>query len=120
MSDYRDKLDEWQRAARRKAREIDEKYGIKDRIEDAAEVAHDAARKGAETFASGAERARTEAERLTDEFDVKDRARHAAEEAARRAREAGETFRAAAGNASEKAEEVFDAAKKYYERGAQV
>ncbi|HKS30006.1 MAG TPA: hypothetical protein VJS44_19445 [Pyrinomonadaceae bacterium] len=120
MSDYRDKLDEWQRAARRKARELDEKYGIKDRLEDAADVAQDAARKGAETFATGAERARTEAERLTDEFEVKERARRAAEEAARRAREASETFRAAAGTASEKAEEVFDSAKRYYERGAQV
>jgi hypothetical protein len=120
MSDYKDKLDEWQRAARRKARELDEKYGIKERIEDAAGAAQDAARRGAETFTTGAERARTEAERLTDEFEIKDRARHAAEEAGRRAREAGETFKAAAGTAGEKAEEVFDAAKKYYERGAQV
>jgi hypothetical protein len=120
MSDYKDKLDEWQKAARKKARELDEKYGIKDRLGDAADVAQDAARKGAETFASGAERARTEAERLTDEFEVKERARRAAEEAARRAREASDTFKAAAGTASEKAEEVFDAAKKYYERGAQV
>jgi hypothetical protein len=120
MSDYKDKLDEWQRAARRKARELDEKYGIKDRLEDAADVAQDAARRGAETFASGAERARSEAERLTDEFDVKDRARHAAEEAGRRARDVSDTFKAAAGTAGEKAEEVFDAAKKYYERGAQV
>jgi hypothetical protein len=119
MSDYKDKLDEWQRAARRKARELDEKYGIKDRIEDAAGVAQDAARRGAETFASGAERARTEAERFSDEFEVKERARHVAEEAGRRAREAGETFKAAAGTAGEKAEEVIDAAKKYYERGAQ-
>ncbi|HEV7842423.1 MAG TPA: hypothetical protein VGO69_01940 [Pyrinomonadaceae bacterium] len=120
MSDYKDKLDEWQRAARRKARELDEKYGIKDRLEDAADAAQDAARRGAETFASGAERARSEAERLTDEFEVKDRARHAAEEAGRRARDVSDTFKAAAGTAGEKAEEVFDAAKKYYERGAQV
>jgi hypothetical protein len=120
MSDYKDRLDEWQRAARRKARELDEKYGIKERLEDAADVAQDAARRGAETFASGAERARSEAERLTDEFEVKDRARHAAEEAARRARDVSDTFKAAAGTAGEKAEEVFDAAKKYYERGAQV
>lgn len=120
MSDYKDKLDEWQRAARRKARELDEKYGIKDRLEDAAGVAQDAARRGAETFASGADRARNEAERLTDEFEVRDRARRAAEEAGRRAREASEAFKNAAGTAGEKAEEVFDAAKKYYERGSQV
>lgn len=120
MSDYKDKLDEWQRAARRKARELDEKYGIKERIEDAAGAAQDAARKGADTFASGAERARSEAERLTDDFEVREHARRAAEEAGRRAREAGEAFKSAAGTAGEKAEEVFDAAKKYYERGSQV
>ena len=120
MSDYRDKLEEWQRAARRKARELDEKYDIKGRVEEGARAAQDAAKRGAETFAGGAERARAEAERLDEEYDVSERARHAAEEAARRAREAGEAFRSAAGSAGEKAGEVFDGAKNYYERASQV
>lgn len=119
MSDYKDKLDEWQRAARRKARELDEKYGIKDRVEEGARAAQDAARRGAETINSGAERARVEAERLSEDFEVKERARRAAEEAARRAREAGEAFRSAAGSAGEKAGEVFEGAKDYYERATQ-
>lgn len=120
MADYRDKLDEWQQAARRKARELDEKYDIKARVEGSARVAQDAVKYGAETFASGAERARTEAERLSSEFEVKERARRAAEEAARKAREAGEAFNRAAGAAGEKANEVFDGAKNYYERASQV
>jgi hypothetical protein len=120
MSDYRDKLDEWQRAARRKARELDEKYDIKGRVEEGARVAQDAAKRGAETFSDGAERARAEAERFDDEYEVRERARRAAEEAARRAREAGEAFRQAAGSAGEKAGEVFDDAKNYYERASQV
>lgn len=119
MSDYKDKLDEWQRAARRKARELDEKYGIKERVEDGARVAQEAARLGAETINSGAERARAEAERLGEEFEVKERARRAGEEAARRAREAGEAFRSVAGTAGEKAGEVFEGAKDYYERASQ-
>jgi hypothetical protein len=119
MSDYKDKLEEWQRAARRKAREIDEKYDIKGRVEEGARVAQDAAKRGAETFASGAERARAEAERLDEEYEVRERARRAAEEAARRAREAGDAFRQAAGSAGEKAGEVFDGAKNYYERASQ-
>jgi hypothetical protein len=119
MSDYRDKLEEWQRAARRKARELDEKYDIKGRVEEGARAAQDAAKRGAETFASGAERARAEAERLDEEYDVRDRARRAAEEAARKAREAGEAFRNAAGTAGERAGEVFDGAKNYYERASQ-
>ena len=119
MSDYRDKLEEWQRAARRKAREIDEKYDIKGRVEEGARAAQDAAKRGAETFASGAERARAEAERLDEEYEVREHARRAAEEAARRAREAGDAFRHAAGTAGEKAGEVFDGAKNYYERASQ-
>src|SRR2546421_58934 len=83
MTDYRDKLDEWQRAARRKARELDEKFGIKGRVEEGARVAQDAARKGAEGLADGAERMRAEAERLDEEDEVRERARRAAGEAAR-------------------------------------
>src|ERR687886_1471879 len=105
MADYKDKLDEWQRAARRKARELDEKFGIKGRVEEGARVAQDAARKGAESLADGAERIRAEAERLGEEYEVRERARRAAEEAARAAREAGETIRGAAGAAGEKAGE---------------
>ena len=119
MTDYRDKLSEWQEAARRKARELDEKYDIKGRVEESARVAQDAAKRGAETFASGAERIRSEAERLSDEDEVRERARRAAEEAASKAREAGEAFRSAAGDAGKRAGEVFDGAKNYYERASQ-
>jgi hypothetical protein len=120
MSDYKDKLDEWQRAARRKARELDEKYDIKGRVEEGARAAQDAAKRGADAIAREAERARAEAERLGDDLEVRDRARQAAEEAARRAREAGETARRAAGTAGEKAGEVFKGAKNYYERASQA
>ncbi len=130
MADYKDKLDEWREAARRKARELDEKYGIKERVEESARVAGDAARRGAEKVAEGAERARTEAERLGDDFEVREAARRAAEEAARTAREAGETFReagetfraagkSAGDKARVKAEEVFGGARSYYERASQ-
>ncbi|MDQ3687636.1 MAG: hypothetical protein M3430_18835 [Acidobacteriota bacterium] len=130
MADYKDKLDEWREAARRKAHELDEKYGIKERVEESARVAGDAARRGAEKVAEGAERARTEAERLGDDFEVREAARRAAEEAARTAREAGETFReagetfraagkSAGDKARVKAEEVFGGARNYYERASQ-
>ena len=126
MADYRDKLDEWREAARRKARELDERYGIKERVEDgakaagdAARVAGDAARRGAEKVADGAGRARSEAERLDDEFEVRERARRAAEEATRAAREASDVLRAASRSAGEKAGEVFDEARNYYDRAAQ-
>ena len=32
MADYKEKLDEWQQTARRKARELDEKFAISDLV----------------------------------------------------------------------------------------
>jgi hypothetical protein len=120
MSDYIDKLDEWQRAARRKAREIDEKYDIRGRVEETARVAQDAVKQGAETLGGSAERARAEAERLDDQYELSERARVAAEDAARRAREARDAFRVAAGMAGDRASEVFEGAKTYYDRASKV
>ena len=134
MSDYRDKLDEWREAARRKARELDEKYNIRERVEEGARAAGDAARKGAGKVAGGAERARAEAERLGENFDLGDhagdvrerahearvQAERAAEEAARVAREVGGRVRDAGQKAGRAAEEAFDGAKRYYEGAARV
>lgn len=120
MADYRDRLEEWREAARRKARELDEKYKIKDRVEEGARVAGEAAKRGASRVVSEAERARAEAERLGDEFEVgehadevREQARRAAKNAQRAAREASETFRSAGRSAGERAGEVFDEAKGY-------
>src|SRR5919109_3765443 len=42
MADYKEKLDEWQQAARRKARELDEKYSISDLVGEGAKAASEA------------------------------------------------------------------------------
>ncbi|HLM55656.1 MAG TPA: hypothetical protein VK422_05965 [Pyrinomonadaceae bacterium] len=134
MADYRDKLEEWREAARRKARELDEKYNIRERVEDSARVAGDAARRGAEKVKEGAERARSEAGRVGEEFDLDEHAQgvratadearmqaaRAAEEAARVAREVGERVRDAGQKAGEKAGDVLGGAKKYYDRAARA
>jgi hypothetical protein len=120
MADYKDKLDEWQQAALRKAREFDEKYSISDLVGDSARVAEDAARRGAETVANGAEKLKAEADRLAQDGDVSDSARRAAGEAVRGAKRAGEVFRGAAGEAGKKAGEVLEEAKNYYGRASQL
>ncbi len=120
MADYRDKLEEWREAARRKARDLDEKYNIRERVETSTRAAQDAARRGAEVVAEGADRARNEAERLSDDFEVREHARRIAEEAARTAHEAAGHARAAGRTAGEKANEVFDEARSYYEKASQV
>jgi hypothetical protein len=117
MADYKDKIDEWQQAARRKARELDEKFAISDLVGEGAKVAGDAARRGAETMANGAERLRAEAERLTNEDEVGEAARRAASETVRGVKKAGETFRDVAGDAGKK---VFDDARNYYDRASQI
>jgi hypothetical protein len=134
MADYKDKLEEWREAARRKARELDEKYQIRERVEEGARVAGDAARRGAERAEQVAERARVEAERISEDFDLgeragevrehtkeaREKAGRAGEEAARVAREAGGSVRDASKRAGEKAGEAFVGAKNYYERAARV
>src|ERR1700693_4186491 len=99
MTDYKEKFDDLHRAAKRKARELDEKLNVTGMVEDTARVAGDAARRGAQTFANGAEQLRAEAGRFADETNLRETAGRAADEAKRRAKEAGKIIRAAAGPA---------------------
>jgi hypothetical protein len=117
MADYKEKLEEWQQAARRKARELDEKYAIKDLVGESARVAGEAAKRGAETVANGAERLRAEAERLTDDEEVSATARHAATETVRNVKRAGKAVRNVAGDTGKR---VFDDARTYYDRASHL
>ena len=110
MADYKEKFDEWQQAARRKARELDEKYAISDLVEGGARAAGDAAKRGAESRASGAERIRAEAERLADEEEVGETARRAASETVKNVKKASKAVKDVAGDTGKR---VFDDAKTY-------
>ena len=113
MADYKEKFDDLHRAAKRKARELDEKLNVTGIVEDTARVAGDAARRGAQTIADGAEQLRTEAGRFADESNLRETAGRAVDEAKRRAKDAGKIIREAAGPAGKKAEKVFDDAVGY-------
>ena len=117
MADYKEKLEEWQQAARRKARELDEKYSISDLVGEGARAAGEAARRGAETVADGAERLRSEAERLGDEEEVGETARRAASETVKNVKRAGKVVRDVAGDTGKR---VYDDAKTYYDRASQI
>jgi hypothetical protein len=106
MADYKERLEEWQQAARRKARELDEKYSISD-------IVGEAAKRSADTVANGAERLRAEAERLTDDDEVSETARRAASHV----KKAGKAVRDVAGDTGKK---VFDDAKTYYDRASHI
>lgn len=120
MADYKEKIEEWQRAAKRKARELDEKFAISDLVEEGSRVAGKTAKRGAETLASGAQKIRVEAEKLSEDGDVGDAARRFAGEARRGAQKASESLRSVAGDAGKKAGEVIDDAKKHYDRASQM
>ena len=122
MADYKEKLDEWQKTVRRKARELDEKFALSDLVDEGSRVAGDAAKRGADSIASGAEKLRAGAERLAGDGDLGNTARRAADEAVRGAEKAGQILQDAAGDvgkqASKTAGEVFDDAKTYYDRAS--
>jgi hypothetical protein len=113
MTDYKEKFDDLHRAARRKARELDEKLNVTGMVEDTARVAGDAARRGAHTIANGAEQLRAEAGRFADENNLRETAGKVVDEGKRRAKDAGKIIRDAAGPAGKKAEKVFDEAIDY-------
>ncbi len=120
MSDYKEKFDDLHRAAKQKARELDEKLGVSGIVEDTARVAGDAARRGAKTIAEGAEQLRAEAGRVADDPKLRENARRASDEAKRRMKDVGKIIRDAAGPAGEKAEKVFDEAASYVGSAAKM
>ena len=120
MADYKDKIDEWQQAAIRKARELDEKFAISDLVNEGARVAGEAAKRGAESVTTGADRLRSEAEKLSDEDEMGEAARRAASGIVKGVKKAGEVFRDVAGDAGKKASEVIDDAKNHFDRAYQI
>jgi len=111
------KLDELRRRAEEAARQIDEKFEIKSKLDKGARATTDALRKGAEAASSTFEAAREEAARLDREHRVTERvgegARRAADAAEDALRKSGIKDKAAeaASDASQRAGEVFDDAK---------
>src|SRR6266496_6746841 len=99
MTDYKEKFDDLHRAAKRKAKELDEKLNVTGMVEDTARVAGDAARRGAQTIANGAEQLRAEADRIAHDPNLHENAQRASTEAKRRAKDAGRIIRETAGDA---------------------
>ena len=126
------KLDELRRRAEEAARQLDEKYDIKSKVDQGARAATEAVRKGAQAASSTIDSARKEASRIDREHRVSERvsesarrAATAAEDALRRAElkkkagevvnEAAEKAGDAARDAKDKASDLFGEARRYYE-----
>src|SRR5713226_7829327 len=111
------KLDELRRRAEEAARQIDEKFEIKSKLDQGARAATGALRKGAEVASSTIDAAREKVTRLDREHRVSERVTKGARRATNAAEDA---FRSsgikdkaaeAAGDAAKKAGEVVDEAK---------
>ncbi|QQS39858.1 MAG: hypothetical protein IPM63_10780 [Acidobacteriota bacterium] len=123
MSEYKKKLEEIQKEARRRAAEIDDQFGISDRLGEGVKTARDTAKKGADTVKGGVDRLKKEAEKsergkhavkaAEDTYEAAEKtvksAEKTARETAKKAWEASEPVREAA---EEAAGDVFDTASR--------
>ena len=111
------KLDELRRRAEEAARQIDEKFEIKSKLDRGARATADALRKGADVASSTLDAARDEVSKLDREHKVSERVTDNARKAAGAAQDAfrrsgiKDKAAEAASEASQKASEVFDDAK---------
>ncbi|MDQ2747822.1 MAG: hypothetical protein M3T96_11255 [Acidobacteriota bacterium] len=112
MADYKERFEKWQREAKERFDDFDKELNLKEKIEESARFAADAAKKGAETLKDGAHKFRVEAEKSevgkqavkAAEATVK-----TAEETAKKAWEASEPLRSAAGDAGATAADMVAA-----------
>jgi len=129
------KLDELRRRAEEAARQLDEKYEIKSKLDKGARVATDTLRKGADATTAAFDKAREETARINREHKITERvsdtARRAAEsvddtlnrtgakkKAGEVANEARQRASAAAQEAKEKASDLFGEARRYYKNAS--
>src|SRR5436305_1859488 len=137
------KLDELKRRAQQTARDLDEKYKLKSKLDEGTRKTTEALRKGADVATATLDDARQEARRLNREHRITERvsdtARRAAnatddalnkagvkkkvgevvDSAGTAAREAGSRAADAATDAREKAADLFGEARRYYEQAAE-
>lgn len=129
------KLDELRRRAEDAARQIDEKFEIKSKLDKGARAATDALRKGVDVASSAVDAAREEASRIDREHNISERVTEGAKRAANAAQqtvrdsgikdkasaaasEASKRASEAAGDAKEAASDLFGDAKRFYENAS--
>ncbi len=121
-------FDQLRDAARRKAQELDEKFGLKDKLEQgvstASQVANDVVGKAGETLNQAATTAREQFDKFDQEYSVTDNLRDTAAKAEDTIRQGAQTAQANAAEfsqtAEEKAREIFGSAQGYYRRAEQA
>jgi hypothetical protein len=109
---YSKRLDELKRKVSDTAKDLDEKYDIKGKVDRSAKTATERLRKGADVVSAGIDAARREFEKVDAEYDVSGKVKRSAEDVA-------ETVKEGAKTAGEKADDLLGEAEKYYDRVSQ-
>src|SRR5262249_26587670 len=109
-------LDELKKRAQAAARDLNEKYESKSKLDRGAQVAEDAVRKSVDLASSAVDAAREGAARIDKETGASERARQAARAAGEAYEESGvkEKVNQAASGARDRASEDYEKAKEYY------
>lgn len=112
MADYKEKLEEWQRAAKEKFEEIDKQIGLKDKLGESAKAIKETAQKSAETIKDSAQKIKNEAEKSEvgkQAYKVAEETVKTAETTAKKAWEASEPVRNVGAEAGGKAADAVGA-----------
>ncbi len=117
-------FDQLREAARRKAQELDERFDLKNKVDQGVNAANEVTRKAGETINEAATAAREQFNKIDDQYKVTENLRDTAaktgetlREGARVAQTNAEQF---SKNAEETAREIFGSAQTYYRRAEQA
>jgi hypothetical protein len=121
-------FDQLRETARRTAQDLDDKFKLKEKLEQglntAGQAANDATQRAGATVNDAASAARAQFEKLDNEYKVKDNVREAAAKAGASVRTGAQTAQTQAEKFSQTAEEtareVFGSAQTYYRRAEQA
>jgi hypothetical protein len=105
---YTKRIDQLKRKLSTTAKELDQKYNIKETLNRGATTAADGLRKGAEVAAEGLDAARRELEKLDEQHDISGKVKRSTEDLAGSVKEGAKA-------AETKADELLGEAGKYYE-----
>lgn len=116
-------------AARRKTQELDEKFKLKDKLEEGVRAASEAARKGVEVVGDAVNNTREQAGKIDEQFGVSEKVKATSEQAGEVLRSGAQAAKqvatdAGAGafvkTAEDTAKDVFGSAANYYKRAEQA
>jgi hypothetical protein len=111
-------------AARRKTQELDEKFKLKDKLDEGLKAASDVARKGVEVASEAVNTAREQAAKVDEQLGVSDKFKSATGQAGETVRSGAEAAQNVASevakNAEQAAKDVFGSAAGYYKRAEQA